>query len=160
MSAWKIVTKVEANANDFAAELLMHQPWFVEAVKGKKLDAKLLKETANYFNVSLTAAAIRYTEFGYYPAAIVMVKEGVVCWSAIHKNFPYQFIRPKSKVGELSYAHDFFNGKDIPLEGEDIPARAWFREDFNLKDREARIWEMIIPFPRYKSAMVVLGVWE
>jgi len=68
----------EMNANDFAAELLMHEPWFVEKVKGKKLTAELLKETAAYFQVSLTAAAIRYAEIGTHPAAIVMSKDGVV----------------------------------------------------------------------------------
>ena len=130
------------------------------SVLSERMEHRLKTLTANYFNVSLTAAAIRYTEFGYYPAAIIMAKESVVIWKAINKNFPYQFIRPKSKVGELSYTYDYFNGKEFPPEGEDIPARAWFGEDFNLKDREARIWEMIIPFPRYKSAMVVLGIWE
>ena len=148
----------ESNANDFAAELLMHEPWFVEKVKGKKLNVELLKETAAFFDVSLSATALRYTEIGHYPCAVVMTTNGVIKWKSASVNFPYQFLRVKEKVSELSYTSDYYKGDKFPKEGEDIPARAWFPEDYNLKDQEARIMELIIPYPSYNSALVVL--WE
>lgn len=148
----------ETNANDFAAELLMHEPWFKENVKGKKLTAALLKDTANYFQVSLSATAIRYTEIGHYPCAVVMTTNGVTKWKSISKNFPYQFLKVGNKVSDLSYTSDYYKGDSIPENGEDIPARAWFSEDYNLKDQEVRLIEMIIPYPTYNSALVVL--WE
>lgn len=148
----------EAAANDFEAELLMHEKWFVEYVRGKKLDTKLLKDTAAFFNVSLSATAIRYTEIGHYPCAVVMTTNGVTKWKSISENFPHQFIRVGNKVSELSYTSDYYKGDNFPEEGEDIPARAWFREDYNLKDQEARLIELVIPYPSYNSALVVL--WE
>lgn len=148
----------EMSANDFAAELLMHEPWFKEKVKSKKLNVDLLKDTAAFFNVSLSATAIRYTEIGHYACAVVMTTNGITKWKAVSKNFPHQFIKVGNKVSELSYTSDYYKGDKFPEDGEDIPARAWFPEDYNLKDQEARIMELIIPYPSYNSALVVL--WE
>jgi Zn-dependent peptidase ImmA (M78 family) len=145
----------ESNANDFAAELLMHEKWFIDYVKGKKINAALLRDTASYFSVSLSAASIRYAEIGTHPAAVVMSKDGIVKWSRINKDFRIQFIRWEVPVSELSYTWDFFNNKPIPEKGEDVPARAWFRESFYIKDSD-RVYEFNIPFPRYKSILTVL----
>ena len=149
----------ESNANDFAAELLMHELWFVEKVKGKKLNAELLKDTAAFFNVSLSATAIRYTEIGHYPCAVVMTTNGVTKWKSISEKFSYQFLRVGNKVSELSYTFDYYKGDKFPEGGDDIPAEAWFPEDFGLrKRRDARIWELVFPFPKHSSALVML--WE
>ena len=145
----------EADANDFAAELLMHEKWFVEYAKGKMLNAKLLINTANYFGVSLSAASIRYAEIGTHPAAVVMSKEGIIKWSFINKRFPIQFIRWGKPVSDLSYTSDFFKGDPIPPEAEDIPARAWFRESYYIKDDD-RVNEFNIPFTSYQSILTVL----
>ncbi len=145
----------ELKANDFAAELLMHDEWFTGYVKGKKLNANLLKETAKHFNVSLSAAAVRYAEIGTYPSAIVMSTGGIVKWSSINKSFPIQFIRWGNQVSDLSYTSDFFKGDTIPDEAEDVPARAWFRESFYIKDSD-RVFEFNIPMRRYNSILSVL----
>ncbi|MCL5029612.1 MAG: ImmA/IrrE family metallo-endopeptidase [Bacteroidetes bacterium] len=145
----------EMSANDFAAELLMHEKWFVEYVRGKKLESRMLKETANYFNVSLSAASIRYAEIGAHPAAVIMSKDGLVKWSSINKSFPIQFIRWGEKVSDLSYTSDFFKGDTIPSEAEDVPARAWFKESFYIKDSD-RVFEFNIPFKNYNSILTVL----
>lgn len=145
----------ESNANDFAAELLMHEPWFKEKVKGKKLNAELLKDTAAFFNVSLSATAIRYTEIGHYPCAVVMTTDGLTKWKSISENFPHQFLRVGSKVSSLSYVSDIFEGKPYPIDGEDIPAEAWFPESYYLK-KDERVIEFNIPFPNYKSVLTVL----
>lgn len=145
----------EMSANDFAAEFLMHEPWFVERVKGKKLTVELLKETANYFDVSLTSVAIRYAEIGTHPAAIVMSREGIVKWSAINKSFPYQFIKWGVKVDTLSYVHDIFEGKPYPKNGDDVPAEAWFKGSYYLK-KDERVNEFNIPMMNYRSVLTVL----
>lgn len=133
----------------------MHEKWFVEYVKRKKVDARLLKDTAENFTVSLTAAAIRYSEVGTYPTAVVMSTGGLVKWSSINKEFPIQFIRWGVKCSEHSYTSDFFQGKEIPFEAEDVPARAWFRESFYIKDTD-RVFEFNIPMKNYNSILTVL----
>jgi Zn-dependent peptidase ImmA (M78 family) len=145
----------EADANDFAAEMLMHEKWFVDFVKGKMLSTKLLINTANHFGVSLSATAIRYAEIGTHPAAVVMSKEGKVKWSFINKGFRIQFIKWGAEVSDLSYTSDFFKGDPIPAEAEDVPARAWFRGSFYIKDGD-RVNEFNIPFTSYNSILTVL----
>jgi len=106
----------EVDANDFAAELLMPEDWFVKFTKGKIIGKKLLSESAEYFDISLSAAALRYAEIGNHPVAVIMSKDGSVKWSRINKHFTFHFIRPKSKVNNLSYAYEFFNGEKIPMD--------------------------------------------
>ena len=147
----------EANANDFAGELLMHEKWFVEFTGSQKISYELLSSTAEYFDVSLSAVAFRYSIIGFHPIAVVMSTNKIIKWVSINKNFSYQFIRVGNKVSDLSYAYDFFENKEIP-KYEDIPAEAWFKEDFKLKNRNARIMEMNIPMKKYNSVLSVL--WE
>lgn len=159
----------EVNANAFAAELLMHEPWFKEKVKGKKLEVSLLKETAGYFNVSLTAASIRFAELDIYPCAVIMTTNGIVKWSCISKSFTHQFIRKGAKVSSLSYASDIYKlmqTNSSPNSAfsaqnsehytpEDVPAEAWFPESFYLKKYE-RVYEFNIPMKNYNSILTVV----
>lgn len=151
------IYEYEVDANTFASEFLMHKPWFELFVKGKKLTKEMLIEAASYFNVSLSAVAIRYAEIGYHPCAVIMSQNKIVKWKAINQQFKFQFVRIGTKVSDLSYASDWYEGKVIPNQ-EDVPARAWFNEDFNLKNKNERIMEMNIPMPNYNSVLTVL--WE
>lgn len=147
----------ETDANEFAAELLMPESWFVKFVRGKKLEAKLLGEIANYFEVSLSAAALRYAEIGSHPVAVIMSKDGVVKWSRINKYFPFKFIRPGSEVNNLSYAFEFYKGERIPIEADTILADAWFAEDFNYK-KDYTLCEQNIPMYSYNAVLTL--VWD
>jgi Zn-dependent peptidase ImmA (M78 family) len=145
----------EANANKFAAELLMHDRWFTDFVKGKKLNAKLLQETSEYFNVSLSAIATRYAEIGTHPAAIVFCKKGIIKWSVINKGFPFQFIEWNRRVSNLSYVYDIFEGKEYPKDGEDVPTEAWFN-NWNKDNRLNRVNELNFYMKNYNSVLTVL----
>lgn len=147
----------EIEANDFAANLLMPEEWFLNFTKNKKFNKKLLTDTAEYFGVSLSAIALRYSEIGNHPAAIILSKEGKVKWSRINKYFTFHFIRNGSEVNDLSYASEFFKGEKIPDEPEKILADAWFSEDFNYK-KDYFIYEQNIPMYRYKAVLTLL--WE
>src|SRR5690606_22755224 len=94
----------EANANDFAAELLMPEEWFKKFTMGKRFNKKLLADTAEYFNTSLSAAALRYAEIGNHPTAIIMSSEGKVKWKKINSYFPFQWIEQGQEVNNNSYA--------------------------------------------------------
>ncbi|MDP2038558.1 MAG: ImmA/IrrE family metallo-endopeptidase [Ignavibacteria bacterium] len=144
----------EKNANEFAGELLMHEPWFISFTAKTKFGAGLILEIADHFNVSLTAAALKYSLIGPRECAVVFCRDGSVEWSSINKAFKYQFIRSKSKVASLSYAHDFFSGKPVPSAPEEIPAEAWFSEcNLNIKDL---LLEFCFPMPNYNSVLVVV----
>ncbi|KAF0142461.1 MAG: hypothetical protein FD143_3476 [Ignavibacteria bacterium] len=146
---------LETDANDFAAELLMPEEWMLKAVRGKMLNGRLISDTAKYFNVSLTAAAIRYSEVGHRECAVVFSTNGTVKWSSINKEFKYQFIRPQRKASTLSYTSDFFNGNTLPNTEEEIPAEAWFNECFNI-DKRDKVFEYNVPMPRYNSVLSLI----
>ena len=145
----------EQNANKFAGELLMHEPWFLNFASKKKLDEHLIPSIADYFNVSLTAASLKYSMIGTRECALVFCKDGIVLWSSINKAFKYQFIRSKSSISNLSYVSDFFSGKPLPSTPEEIPAEAWFSECGHLNKKDM-LFEICYPMPGYNSVLVVL----
>jgi len=147
----------EFDANVFAAELILHEPWFNEFTKGKKLSSELLRDIADYFKTSLSSAAMRYAELGNTPTAIILTTDGNVKYSRINSYFPYQFIRNGMKVNRNSYTYDFYCGSEIPQQAELIPIDAWFSEDFNYK-KDQFIMEQNIPMPSYNSCLTIL--WE
>ena len=147
----------EIDANDFASELLMPEDWFISFTKGKKFNKELLSGTAGYFNVSLSACAMRYAELGGHPVAVILSKDYVVKWSRINKYFPFKFIRTGSKVSPSSNAYDLSLDKITSAEEDTILADAWFREDFNFK-KDYFLYELNIPMRRYNAVLTLL--WE
>jgi len=147
----------EVDANDFAAELLMPEKWVRDFTKGKKFEKSILSIMADYFCVSLSAAAMRYAEIGNHPVAIIMSKDGVVLWRRINEYFPFKFIRPGSKVTSSSYSYEFYEGKKISTEPDTILADAWFREDNHYK-KDYFLSEQNIPMYNYNAVLTIL--WE
>lgn len=100
---------------------------------------------------------MRIAQLDLYPCAFAMCGDGKVKWSIISKSFKYSFIHIGKKVSELSCASDFFRDSGSFIEGEEkIFASAWFDEDFNFKNKNEMLAEIIIPFPRYNSALAFL----
>jgi len=147
----------EHEANEFATELLMPEEWFITLVKKKPLSKKLLDEITGCFGVGLSAIAMRYAEFGDYPAGFIFVTDGKVRWCKFNPSFPFGYVPIGTKVSNFSYAFEFFEGKEIPDEPENILADAWFLNDRNYK-KDFFIKELVIPMPNYQSAMVM--VWS
>lgn len=147
----------EREASEFAVELLMQEKWFGSFIRGKRFGKKLLTEISDYFGVSLSSAALRYAELGSTPMAVILSKKGEVEWSSINKSFCYSWIPKGYKVNNLSYAFDFFEGKEIPDEPETILADAWFLEDRAYR-KDHFLFEQNIPMPRYDAILSI--VWE
>ena len=145
----------ESDANIFAAELLMHKPWFGKFVKERKINMDVLKELAEYFNVSLTAAAIRYAKIGKYPVAVIMSTNGVVKWSYINEYFPFRWIPNGYKLREESSAYDYFQGKEVQTCDDLVPAHTWFSEDFNCP-KDVYLREQNVVMNNYHSVLTLL----
>lgn len=157
LSSFKSVLRNEENANIFAAELLMHRPWFNDFIVKREINFELLKETANYFNVSLSAAAFRYVNIGKYPTAVIYSKNGIVKWSAFHDYFPFKFIPKGYKVRKDSAAFDFFAGKTMQTCFDLIPAKVWFAEDLKCR-ATTYLYEQNVAMPNYNAVLTLL--WE
>ncbi|HRI46809.1 MAG TPA: ImmA/IrrE family metallo-endopeptidase [Ignavibacteriaceae bacterium] len=148
---------LESNASRFGVELIMFEDWFLKFIKGKRFGVQLIKDISDYFGVSLSSSALRYAELGYTPMAVILSQNGKVVWNSINKSFCYSWIPKGYKVNNLSYAYDFFEGKEIPDFPETILADAWFLEDRTYR-KDHFLLEHNIPMPRYDAVLSI--VWE
>ncbi|MGD8307763.1 MAG: ImmA/IrrE family metallo-endopeptidase [Ignavibacteria bacterium] len=167
MMAFKSQNEIEQNANIFASELLMPEEWLIEFVKTEKPGIKLVQKTAEYFNVSLSAAALRIAQTDVYPMAVIMSTNGKVKWSSISEYFPFHWIPVGYKVNPNSYAYDIFKSQTVIAGGvharrggkqsqpEQVLADSWFLDDKNYK-RDYFLIEQNFPLPNYNSVLTIL----
>lgn len=149
----------EAEANEFAAELLMHKPWYQNFIRNKEINFDLIKEAAEYFNVTLTAAALRYVFIGQYPVGLIMSREGKVIWSAVNEYFPLKYIPANYKVRKYSTAYEYFNENKIDEEINVVSADVWFGEDFKLRNK-IYFYEQNMFMRKYDSVLTLLWEWK
>ncbi|ANE53137.1 ImmA/IrrE family metallo-endopeptidase [Flavisolibacter tropicus] len=133
LSDWFKNGPQELEANAFAAELLMPTGIFTQKVRKKKLSLDLIQEVAAYFQVSMTAAFLKYKELGDYPLMVIFIEDGIIKWKQSSKDFPLQYLPLRSKVPVWTVAGDFFNGKGLEEKPELIDAIEWFPEDSRLR---------------------------
>lgn len=148
----------EKDANEFAGELLMYKPWFQDFIRNKPVNFDLIKEVSEYFNVSLTAAAIRYVFIGQYPVALILSKNGKVVWSAINEYFPLKYIPVGYKVRKESAAYDYFIGKETQADYDLVSAQTWFGEDYNSRS-DIYFYEQNIVMYNYNCVLTLLWEW-
>lgn len=95
--------KREAEANEFASYLLMPRNLFEKQMDSGDLSLHLLQHVADYFNVSLTAAILKWLSFTSDRAMLVVGKDGFVDWvwssETLRKSGVY--LQPKKQVIEL-----------------------------------------------------------
>ena len=157
MYSFKSQMTYENEANEFASELLMHKPWFSDYIKNRKINFELIKDIAGSFNVSLTAAAIRYANIGKYPVAVILSKEGKVAWSFIGDYFPLKWLPRGYGVKKDSAVSDFFNGKEMQTCADLVPAYGWFADDYKCR-KDVYFYEQNVAMPNYHSVLTLL--WE
>lgn len=81
--------KMEVEANQFAAELLMPDAWIRRFLRRKVgLDLEHIFEMAALFEVSKEAAARRYLTFAGEPVAVVFSQEGTIRYVKKTDDFP------------------------------------------------------------------------
>lgn len=160
----------ENEANVFAAELLMPEEWIREFMRGKKPGKYILSDFCEYFNVSISSAALRISLLDIFPVAVIMSKDGVVQWSSISKSFPFKWIPKGYKVNNNSYSYDLFEKMKKQVNGvyadfsegtgfEEVLADAWFWEDRNYK-KNFFMYEYNVPMPAYSSVLTILFLKE
>lgn len=145
----------ENAANVFAAELLMNTKWF-RSFTGKQIfDKKLLEEITKYFNTSITSAAIRYTQIGHQPAAVILTQNGITKWAAFSKYFPFQFVPNNIRVKSLSTVYDFYKEGKRFFGPEEIRSEAWFEDAYDYGKPEFLIEENVY-MGNYDSVLTIL----
>lgn len=148
-------SKIEREADYFASCLLMPEERFKKFVQRKKFDFALLKATANYFDTSITATAIRFATIGNHPLMIVFGEKNMIQWKWASEDFPYQYLLYTNQVPENSVMGEYFSdGKKI-TETEEVWAVDWFNY---VKDNDVNIKFLEHCIPHKNLALSI--IWE
>jgi len=142
----------EAEANWFAAELLMPGRLFARHcdVPAPSFDA--VSKIARLFQTTLTATAIRFVQITSERCAIVWSEDGRVKWSVRSTDFPAWVTRGRTLSG-YSHAADVFKNKSVPAGFQPVPQNAWLEQRV-LGGRD--ICEETRPFQRLGAALSML----
>jgi Zn-dependent peptidase ImmA (M78 family) len=156
MVQWVNGRNIEAEADSFAAQVLMPLDDFRAYVGTQGVDLDLLSASADRYGVSLTAAAHRWIEHTEESAVLVISRDGYVDYARSSKRAASRgaFVRTKSRppvalrVGSLAESPDVAHDR----RGVTVDSRAWFP----ASDEEFPIREMKITSDRYSSVMTLL----
>lgn len=136
---------IEAEANAFAANLLMPNHDFRAQADGQKFSIDLIQHCANRYGVSLTAAVLKWLEFTKKRAIGLLSEEGFMHWSkssnsafrsgryfATKKNCVE--IPELSLAAEEQYSAEARNGvrhePDIWFPGEEVIEHSIYSEEY------------------------------
>jgi hypothetical protein len=149
---------LEQEANQFASYFLMPsrfvRNYYLEATPS--MDP--IREVAEKFDVSLTAAARRFISFSSEPVALVFLRAGRIEWFEASKDFldVDVFVDVGKKVGLDTNAGRIFNGLSVPDGWYQARASAWLREG-NFRE-DATIKEWSINMKSYGSVLSLLWI--
>lgn len=151
----------EKEANEFAAELLMHKPWFNKFTKEKKINFNLIKDIAAYFDVTISAAAIRYANIGQYPIATIFSENGLINGYFINEYFPYKKINKNKRINRETGAYKIWNGQVDFNEQILIEPYYWFEDEILSKSKDSKIlWEQNVFLKYYNVVLTILWVYN
>lgn len=119
---------VEARANRYAADLLMPEFLFKPATIDMEMSFNSVRKLVKLFRTSIMATAIRFTQFGSFPAIFAWYDSksgrriGCVRWPEVPS-----FIWPHEQLHHETYAMEVLCGKSTDSGGpKRIDASYWF----------------------------------
>jgi hypothetical protein len=152
----KSTKSLETEANKFASFLLMPIDDFRGQIEGKNGSLDLLGHCADRYNVSFTAATIKWLEFTSEAAMLIVARDGFVCWSYLSQS------ARKLKVflpsGTPLPVNDFgLHNTDMRNNGRVVPPGVWHPkfealESSILSDK----FDLVIYLIQYPDANLVI----
>lgn len=142
----------EEEANAFAAELLMPEVMFRKRCDAiAKVNWTPIQSMADEFQVSLTAAAIRFVNITAERVALFVSKDSKVKWSVATPDFGRRLARG-SDLSQWSLAVDYFKKGKVRSFGETVSAEAWVPD----AGRDQEVFEHSLAMPNYNSVITLL----
>lgn len=117
-------TGSETEANFFAGELILPKSLIKKRCDVGKVNFTPVKQIAEDFRSSLTAAAIRFVRFCPERCAVVFSKDAKVRWFYMSEDW-WPYIPMGLKLDERTIAYDFFKGESLPDKPIGVEADAW-----------------------------------
>jgi len=145
---------IEQEANIFASEFLMPTIPFRSFCEGKSFSKDLIIGLSKRFNVSVTAAALRFASVGSEDIMIAYSTRRVVQWSCASDDFPWRFYDSQFNIPADSITDEAYD-EDASDERAEIDALEWFKKEHsNLND--LYLYEEVITMPSYNSCLTFL----
>jgi hypothetical protein len=146
----------EIEANYFAVGLLMPEGHFKAYTQDLTMSLATVKHLADYFMVSLTAIARRYTELSEDYCAIVCSEAGKVKWFQGSSNFESCFwISPGFELNSNTVAGELFRNREpSKTKSENVDISAW--SDRNGCKGQNEFIEESIYMPKYEQVLSLL----
>lgn len=157
MLHWESVERqIEADADAFAATLLMPIDDFRMQLGSDSIALDILDQCAKRYGVSLTAAVLKWLEFTSQRAVLVMSRDGYILWARSSQS-AFQsgaFFKTKGRV--VPVPEGSLASSPSPLgnerDGSEVNARVWFPKE--PKDMALR--EMKLVSDKYEQTMSLL----
>lgn len=147
--------KLEREANEFAAELLMPLELVKIIAECAAPSLELIEKIAREFGVSLSAAAWRYCDVAAESCAVIWSTEGTIQWAKRSTGFP--FYLPKGwKVEEGTFAAACFEAEKVPGHPRAVPLHLW--SNSASLDSSTRLLEQSKALPSYRSVISLLWI--
>lgn len=148
---------IEWEANQFAAELLMprhlfrrdsldHDPGFASIIRLAGPDG---------YDVSITAAAIRYVDVAPHRCALVCAERGVIKWVSKSDDFFYRIPWIGDRVPAESVAADVFRGEEGSMEPAGLEPYVWLEVE---QRRPVELFESTLSIPSQAQVLSLLWV--
>jgi Zn-dependent peptidase ImmA (M78 family) len=151
----------EAQANEFAAELLMPQRCLARMIDQTGPTLANVQEIATYFRTSLTSAALRYQRVCGFQCAVVHSEGSAIQWefTARHeRKFPFELVcrNDLKNLPEGSVIRRLREGALVPEGMHEVPPETWLAPTDAA--RVVRLYEDSRFFPRYDTGLTLLWV--
>lgn len=147
---------VEAQANAFAAELLMPERLLRRRCEVSPVSLDIARSIAADFRVSLMAAALRFVELTSERCALVFSRDRKVAWAARSDSFAPVIERGR-RLDDGSAASDWFTGRRTYEGCQPVPGDAWLEHSAASK---VEICEDSLSIPGSNGVLSLLWVPE
>lgn len=149
---------LEQEASRFASCFLIPTRFVGDKYASGEPSFDLIREVAGQFDVSLTAAALRYMDFSPEPVAVVFLLEGRIVWFRATQEFfdTEVFVDVDEVVGSRTSAGRMFRDLAVRDEWRDVRASDWLKK--GMYDENASIKEWSIKMPRYRAVLSLLWI--
>lgn len=155
--------KYEREADHFAAGLLMPRSLFTKEIDKRKSGFEAIDEIADTCKTSLTATAIRYTEFTSEPVAAVLSESSRIDWCFMSDELKEIGRLDWPKKGQVlpkdSVTHSFSRNQENIKNGEKENGLSSSMDWFG-GERDFEIMEEVVGLGSYGKTLTVLTITE
>lgn len=151
----------EAEANEFASEILMPEAVFRRVSDEYDFSPALLNNLADYFKTSITSITYNYFRYGLHPICLIYSHRNVVKYWMRPEHYPHFLLdrRNLSPPGDSVAAEYFKSGKiNTWLVKQEIWKSTWFELRSWERDDDFSFFEYCIVTPKYNTVLSI--VWE